>query len=67
MNAAGSNREIFAPQALEAIHYLSSGIPGQINRLADLALLVGFAHDLATLTAEHVESVCEELVTVAPE
>lgn len=64
LRAAGANREIFTPDALEALHYLSHGIPRQINRLGDLALLVGFADRLERLTAEQVEAVSEELVAV---
>ena len=64
LNAAGATREIFSAGALEAIHYLGHGIPRQINRLADLALLVGFADRLPQLTAEQIEAVSEELVAV---
>ena len=65
LSAAGASRTIFEESALETLHELSSGIPRSINRLADLALLVGYADQIATLSAEHVRSVCEELVTVA--
>ena len=63
--AAGASREIFSPDALEALHYLARGTPRQINRLGDLALLVGFADRLPQLTAEQIESVSEELITIA--
>jgi general secretion pathway protein A len=65
LDAAGAVRDIFTPDALEALHYLSHGVVRQINRLGDLALLVGFADRLPQLTAHHVESVSEELVTLA--
>ncbi|HEY4233057.1 MAG TPA: AAA family ATPase [Lacipirellulaceae bacterium] len=65
--AAGATREIFTPDAVEAIHYLSRGLARQINRLADLALLVGFADRLPRLGAEQIEAVSEELVTVGGE
>ena len=64
LEAAGATREIFTPGSLEALHYLGHGIPRQINRLADLALLVGFADRLPQLTAEQIEAVSEELVAV---
>jgi type II secretory pathway predicted ATPase ExeA len=63
--AAGATRELFTPDAIEAIHYLSRGLPRQINRLADLALLVGFADRLPRIGAEHVEAVSEELVMLS--
>ena len=43
------------------------GIARQINRLGDLALLVGFAEEQQTLSAAHFEAVCRELVAVVPE
>jgi general secretion pathway protein A len=64
LKMAGAGREIFAPDALEALHYLGHGTPRQINRLGDLALLVGFADRLPRLAAEHIEAVSEELVTI---
>lgn len=67
LQSAGTSREIFTPDALEAIHYLSRGLPRQINRLGDLALLVGFADHLTQLTAHEVEAVSEELVTITSE
>lgn len=64
---AGASRAIFDATALEALHYLTHGIPRQINRLCDLALLIGYAEELPVLSASHIESVSEELVTIAPE
>lgn len=65
LRAAGATRTIFDPLALETIHTLTHGIPRQINRLCDLALLIGFAEELPTISGAHVEAVCEELVAVA--
>lgn len=67
LTAAGASRTIFDSAALEALHHLTHGIARQINRLADLALLVGYAEELPGLSADHIESVCEELVAVSPE
>jgi len=67
MRAAGATREIFTHDALEALHYLGHGIARQINRLGDLALLVGYADSLPRLTAEQIEAVNEELVAIAAE
>jgi general secretion pathway protein A len=65
LDAAGAVRDIFTPDALEAIHYLSHGVARQINRLGDLALLVGYADRLPQLAAHQIESVSEELVTLS--
>ncbi len=65
LQAAGATREIFAPEALETAYHLSGGIPRQINRLCDLALVVGFAGRQHTIDAEQLRSVNDELVTVS--
>ena len=67
LEVAGAAKRIFTDDALHALHELSAGIPRRINRLADLALLIGFAEQRESITAEQIESVCEELVTVTPE
>jgi general secretion pathway protein A len=65
--AAGATRDIFTPDALHAVHALTRGVPRQIDRLADLALLVGFAEQLAAIDEPHVRSVSRELLSVAAE
>ncbi|HEX5472933.1 MAG TPA: AAA family ATPase [Lacipirellulaceae bacterium] len=65
LRAAGATRDVFTPDALEALHYLGHGIARQINRLGDLALVVGFADSLPRITAHEIEAVSEELVTIA--
>lgn len=67
MDAAGAMREIFTPDALEALHWLGHGTARQINRLGDLALLVGYADRMPRLSANEIEAVSEELVAVSPE
>lgn len=64
MTAAGATRDVFEPEALEAVHYLSRGVPRRIDRLCDLSLLVGFAEEQATISAVQIEAVSEELITV---
>lgn len=65
--AAGARRTIFRDDALAAVHRISHGNPRRINRLCDLALLIGFAEEHATLGAPQIEAVAEELVAIAPE
>jgi type II secretory pathway predicted ATPase ExeA len=57
----------FEPSAFDTLYELSGGIPRRINRLCDLALLVGYADNLRSITAEHLESVSEEIAAVMPE
>jgi len=67
LQAAGAQREIFDATALEAVHHLSLGVPRRINRLCDLALLIGYAEERTALGREQIEAVSEELVAVVPE
>jgi type II secretory pathway predicted ATPase ExeA len=65
LKVAGGHEPIFEPEALAALHQLTHGMPRRINRLCDLALLIGYAEGLRRISAEHLEGVQEELVTVA--
>jgi type II secretory pathway predicted ATPase ExeA len=67
LKVAGAVRPVFVPEALETLHELTHGIARQINRLCDLALLIGFAEERQTLNSAHLEAVCQELVAVMPE
>jgi general secretion pathway protein A len=67
LKAAGRERRLFAPEAVPTLQELTEGIARQINRLCDLALLVGYAERQPLLGAEHLEAVSRELVSVAPE
>ena len=62
VRCAGANaEEIFDEPALERIHTLTQGIPRRINRLCDLALMVGYAEDRTILSAETIDSVHGDL------
>jgi general secretion pathway protein A len=61
LQAAGAKREIFDPHAVEALHERSGGIPRRINRLADLALVVGYADQLDSIGAREIEAVAEDI------
>ncbi len=67
LRQAGSTKTIFEPEALEQLYLLAEGIPRRINRLADLALLIGYAEERDSIGPAQIESVNEELVCVAPE
>jgi general secretion pathway protein A len=64
LEAAGAPRPIFEPDAMRPLFELSGGVPRRINRLCDLALLVGFADESASISADQVEAVAEELTAV---
>jgi general secretion pathway protein A len=65
LTAAGAKRTIFEPSAVTTVHELTHGIPRRINRLCDLALLVGYGEELRSLTGQHIESIHQELIGTA--
>jgi general secretion pathway protein A len=67
LRVAGSPRSIVEPDAVPTLQELTGGIPRRINRLCDLALLVGYAEEQQTLGPSHFESVCHELVAMTAE
>jgi type II secretory pathway predicted ATPase ExeA len=67
LKVAGAAETIFEPEATPTLWALSRGVARRINRLGDLALLIGYAEERRTLSAEHIEAVSEELVAVVPE
>jgi type II secretory pathway predicted ATPase ExeA len=67
MTVAGATRMVFEPSSLETLFLLTRGVPRRINRLCDLALLVGFAEDQPAISSEHVEAVAKELAVAAVE
>lgn len=67
LQAAGAPQALFDSTAVDRLHDLAHGSPRRINRLADLALLVGYAEQRSTITADDLESVARELTAVAPE
>jgi general secretion pathway protein A len=60
LTAAGAERVLFTPEALAAVHDHSGGIPRRINRLCDLALLLGVAEEAELVTARQVAAAAEE-------
>jgi type II secretory pathway predicted ATPase ExeA len=62
--AAGAKWTIFESSAVDIIHQLTHGIPRRINRLCDLALLVGYGEELRTINGQQIESIHQELIGV---
>ncbi len=67
LEVAGTKEPVFDEQALQTLFELSGGVPRKINRLCDLALLVGYADNIKPLTAAEVQAVGEELLCVVPD
>ena len=64
--AAGAKQPIFDASALDEIHQLTHGVPRRINRLCDLALLVGYGEELPSLGRSQMQAIHEELVGATP-
>ena len=67
LTAAGAKQEIFTSEALQSLFQLTLGNPRLINRLCDLALLIGYAEEQPSIGQAQLEAVSNELVTVQPE
>lgn len=67
MTTAHAERIVFTDDAMQAIHELAHGTPSRINRLCDLALLIGFAEGKSDLDAGDIAAVSRELFSVAEE
>jgi general secretion pathway protein A len=62
LRCSGAKREdILSSKAFEQLHLLSQGVPRRINRLCDLALMIGFAQDLEQIEARTIQSAHDEL------
>ena len=57
----GARENVFAAEALEAIHQLAHGIPRRIRQLAELSLLAGASEELPEISSAVVESVQSSL------
>lgn len=60
--AAGGVAGLFTPDALQAIHELSDGVPRRINALATNALLVAYGADAAMVDAAIVHEIRDEVL-----
>ncbi|HEV7281352.1 MAG TPA: AAA family ATPase [Pirellulaceae bacterium] len=65
LSAAGARREIFTDDAFQALPALTGGAPRRIDRLCDLALLIGFAEERTLVDADLMQDVAAELAPVS--
>jgi general secretion pathway protein A len=59
--AGGKRLAPFSPGAIAGVTKYSQGIPRLINSICDNALMLAFAEEAASVTAEHIESVATDL------
>jgi general secretion pathway protein A len=68
LSIAGARNDLFTPAAIVAACRLSEGVPRRIDRLCDLALLVGFAEERPEIDEAQIEGVHAEMAAfVLPE
>jgi general secretion pathway protein A len=65
MAASGASDTVFTGCALQQLYQVSQGNPRRLNRLCDMALLVGCADELQQITAAEINAVGTELMTAA--
>ena len=65
MRRAGRADEVFTPEAIQCLYTLSHGNLRRVNRLCDMALLVGFAEQRTVIEASTVQSLESELLPIA--
>lgn len=61
ITAAGGSAGLFTPDAVQAIHALSEGVPRRINSLATNSLLVAYGTDAAVIDASIIQEVRDEV------
>ena len=67
LESAGASTGIFDDEAKSGVFEFSGGTPRRINRLCDMALLIGFAEGHETIGYRQIADVSEEIVSIRPE
>lgn len=60
LGRAGAKQEIFTPDAFEAIHRQTRGVPRRVNNLCDMCLLIGFGMHAERIDAEVVRAAIDD-------
>lgn len=61
LRLAGTEMELFSPQAIEAIFQATNGLPRKVNLLAHLALNIAALGNAQSITGEHIMTAVEEM------
>ena len=61
----GGRSDIFSSDALQRLFEITGGNPRRINRLGDMALLVGYAEQLGQISPVQIDAVSAELMPAA--
>lgn len=65
LKQASGRDDIFSPAALRRLFEVTAGNPRRINRLCDMALLVGYAEQLTQITEAEIDAVSAEMLPAA--
>ena len=65
MKNAGATRQVFQEDAIAAVFELSHGNPRRINRICDMALLVGYSEQSDHIAAADIASLAVEILPAA--
>jgi type II secretory pathway predicted ATPase ExeA len=65
MSTCGASQAVFTDCALKQLHQISQGNPRRLNRLCNMALLVGRVDELSEINAEQIDAVGTELMVAA--
>jgi type II secretory pathway predicted ATPase ExeA len=65
LTESGGRPGIFSPGAVQRLFEVTGGNPRRINRLADMALVIGFADALPQITESQIDSISCELMPAA--
>ncbi len=65
LQACEASATVFTPDAVQRLHEASQGNPRRLNRLCDMALLVGCAEQLNAIDAPQIDAVSTELLRAA--
>lgn len=60
LRVAGTEREIFTPEAARLIHKSTGGIPRLMNQLADLSMVYAYTYNMKMIGREMVQHVLDE-------
>ncbi|QDT65898.1 ExeA family protein [Calycomorphotria hydatis] len=61
LSATGREGELFTPDAFDAMHRLTGGLPSGLNRLADTSLLIGYSQSSLCVDAQIIEQAAREI------
>lgn len=62
LEKAGQGTSMFTPDALDEIYHASTGIPRVINKICDLALLIGFSKKIEKIDADVIRKVLSDVL-----